>query len=90
VLLFMLKNVAAEKGDKIKIDGINENRRFGKENSNELLTFLESQIERLPERQRGIIKLSRYEGLTFTFLSNCNSLKLFYNFCHGNYPFNTI
>lgn len=32
---------------------------------NELLTFLESQIERLPERQREIIKLSRYEGLTY-------------------------
>ncbi len=32
---------------------------------NELLTFLESQIERLPERQREIIRLSRYEGLTY-------------------------
>jgi len=32
---------------------------------NELLTFLESQIERLPERQREIIKLSRFEGLTY-------------------------
>jgi RNA polymerase sigma-70 factor, ECF subfamily len=32
---------------------------------NELLTFLESQIERLPERQREIIKLNRYEGLTY-------------------------
>ncbi len=32
---------------------------------NELLTFLESQIERLPERQHEIIKLSRYEGLTY-------------------------
>ena len=31
----------------------------------ELLTFLESHIERLPERQREIIKLSRYEGLTY-------------------------
>ncbi len=32
---------------------------------NELLTFLESQIEKLPERQREVIKLSRYEGLTY-------------------------
>jgi RNA polymerase sigma-70 factor (family 1) len=32
---------------------------------NELLTFLESHIEKLPERQREIIKLSRYEGLTY-------------------------
>jgi RNA polymerase sigma-70 factor (family 1) len=32
---------------------------------NELLAFLESQIERLPERQREIIKLSRYKGLTY-------------------------
>ena len=32
---------------------------------NELLTFLESLIERLPERQREIFKLSRFEGLTY-------------------------
>ena len=32
---------------------------------NELLTFLESLIERLPERQRRIFKLSRFEGLTY-------------------------
>jgi RNA polymerase sigma-70 factor (family 1) len=32
---------------------------------NELLNFLESHIERLPERQREIIILSRYEGLTY-------------------------
>jgi RNA polymerase sigma-70 factor, ECF subfamily len=32
---------------------------------NELLTFLESQIEKLPGRQREIIKLSRYDGLTY-------------------------
>lgn len=31
----------------------------------ELLAFLESQIERLPERQREILKLSRYEGLSY-------------------------
>jgi RNA polymerase sigma-70 factor, ECF subfamily len=31
----------------------------------ELLAFLESHIEKLPERQREIIKLSRYEGLTY-------------------------
>jgi RNA polymerase sigma-70 factor, ECF subfamily len=32
---------------------------------NELLTFLESLIERLPLRQREIFKLSRYKGLTY-------------------------
>lgn len=32
---------------------------------NELLLFIESHIEKLPERQREIIKLSRYEGLTY-------------------------
>jgi RNA polymerase sigma-70 factor (ECF subfamily) len=32
---------------------------------NELLTFLESLIERLPERQREIFKLSRFMGLTY-------------------------
>jgi RNA polymerase sigma-70 factor, ECF subfamily len=31
----------------------------------ELLAFLESQIEKLPERQREILKLSRYEGLSY-------------------------
>jgi RNA polymerase sigma-70 factor (family 1) len=32
---------------------------------NELVNFLESQIERLPERQREIFKLSRFTGLTY-------------------------
>lgn len=32
---------------------------------NELLSFLESVIERLPERQREIFKLSRFSGLTY-------------------------
>ncbi len=32
---------------------------------NELVNFLESQIERLPERQREIFKLSRFKGLTY-------------------------
>ena len=32
---------------------------------NELLSFLESLIERLPERQREIFKLSRLKGLTY-------------------------
>jgi RNA polymerase sigma-70 factor (ECF subfamily) len=32
---------------------------------NELLSFLESVIERLPERQRQIFKLSRFSGLTY-------------------------
>jgi len=32
---------------------------------NELLSFLESVIERLPERQREIFKLSRFSGLSY-------------------------
>ena len=32
---------------------------------NELLSFLESVIERLPERQREIFKLNRFSGLTY-------------------------
>ena len=32
---------------------------------NELLSFLESVIEKLPERQREIFKLSRFSGLTY-------------------------
>jgi RNA polymerase sigma-70 factor, ECF subfamily len=32
---------------------------------NELLLFIESNIEKLPDRQREIIKLSRYDGLTY-------------------------
>jgi RNA polymerase sigma-70 factor (ECF subfamily) len=32
---------------------------------NELLSFLESVIKRLPERQREIFKLSRFSGLTY-------------------------
>jgi RNA polymerase sigma-70 factor (ECF subfamily) len=32
---------------------------------NELLTFLKSLIERLPERQREIFKLSRFSGLSY-------------------------
>jgi RNA polymerase sigma-70 factor (ECF subfamily) len=32
---------------------------------NELVNFLESQIERLPERQREIFKLSRITGITY-------------------------
>jgi RNA polymerase sigma-70 factor (ECF subfamily) len=32
---------------------------------NELVNFLESQIERLPERQREIFKLNRIKGLTY-------------------------
>jgi len=32
---------------------------------NELLSFLESVIEKLPERQRKIFKLSRFSGLTY-------------------------
>ena len=37
---------------------------------NELLSFLESVIERLPERQREIFKLSRFKGLTYRQIAN--------------------
>jgi len=37
---------------------------------NELLSFLESVIERLPDRQREIFKLSRFKGLTYGQIAN--------------------